>query len=128
MRRKADATLSRRTVYLGILLLLALLATNIVVLNTESAVSILYAEWLPSSSGRSEQRFGKHVWRKSREPASAKAVEDEHPIRGLMHEADRKFKGYEADRSLTFNDAVKKYRRKYGRHPPPGFKEVCTVC
>ncbi|KAL9119610.1 MAG: hypothetical protein Q9187_003834, partial [Circinaria calcarea] len=34
-----------------------------------------------------------------------------------------KWREYEGRRSWTFQETVKKYRRKYGRHPPPGFKE-----
>ncbi|MCJ1303031.1 hypothetical protein MMC08_005837 [Hypocenomyce scalaris] len=48
---------------------------------------------------------------------------DLHPISKLMVEADKKWREYEDDRSMTFMETVSKYRRKYGRHPPPGFKE-----
>jgi len=71
--------------------------------------------------------MGGHVWRKSKEPAASRGVQDEHPIRHLMQLADHRFKIYDADRSLTFKGAVEKYRRKYGRYPPPGFKEVSQV-
>ena len=47
---------------------------------------------------------------------------DTHPISRLMEEANKQFKAYDDQRSLTFKQTVKKYRRKYGRHPPPGFK------
>ncbi|KAL9623391.1 MAG: hypothetical protein Q9160_002284 [Pyrenula sp. 1 TL-2023] len=50
-------------------------------------------------------------------------VIDQHPIADLMHEANQKWQEYEAGISTTFRDTVKKYRNKYGRHPPPGFKE-----
>ncbi|KAL1969285.1 hypothetical protein VTN77DRAFT_9477 [Rasamsonia byssochlamydoides] len=49
--------------------------------------------------------------------------EDGHPIAGLMREADERWLRYEEDRSRSFRETVAKYRRKYGRHPPPGFKE-----
>lgn len=48
---------------------------------------------------------------------------DDHPISLLMKEADKTWRAYEDDRSLTFRQCVSKYRRKYGRHPPPGFKK-----
>ncbi|KAI9742089.1 MAG: hypothetical protein M1834_000479 [Cirrosporium novae-zelandiae] len=48
---------------------------------------------------------------------------DEHPIATLMKEADDRWRIYDESRSLTFKETVTKYRRKYGRHPPPGFKE-----
>lgn len=48
---------------------------------------------------------------------------DAHPIAKLMKLADEQWNTYEESRSLTFRETVSKYRRKYGRHPPPGFKE-----
>ena len=54
--------------------------------------------------------------------ASAQAA-DSHPIANFMREADRKWLEYGEGRSLTFKETVKSYRNKYGRHPPPGFKE-----
>ena len=48
---------------------------------------------------------------------------DLHPIAKLMEEADLAFRQYEGDVSRTFKQTVEKYRSKYGRHPPPGFKE-----
>jgi hypothetical protein len=46
---------------------------------------------------------------------------DEHPISKLIAEADVRWRAYEGSRSMTFKDTVANYRRKYGRHPPPGF-------
>jgi hypothetical protein len=40
-----------------------------------------------------------------------------------MKAADEAWSAYEEDRSMTFKDTVSKYRRKYGRHPPPGFRD-----
>jgi len=48
---------------------------------------------------------------------------DLHPIARLMQEADAAFRLYEGSRSRTFRNTVDKYRSRYGRHPPPGFKE-----
>ena len=56
-------------------------------------------------------------------PTASPEVIDSHPIAALMKEADQKWREYERSRSTTFRQTVEKYRRKYGRHPPPGFKE-----
>ncbi|PSS13111.1 glycosyltransferase family 90 protein [Amorphotheca resinae ATCC 22711] len=50
-------------------------------------------------------------------------INDEHPIAGLMREADKAWNAYEDSRSTTFRETVAKYRKKYGRHPPPGFRD-----
>jgi len=50
-------------------------------------------------------------------------VDDHHPIAGFMKNADEKVKAYEEGISRTFKETVNKYRRKYGRHPPPGFRD-----
>lgn len=48
---------------------------------------------------------------------------DLHPITRLMQEADHQWRIYETGISTTFRQTVEKYRSRYGRHPPPGFKE-----
>jgi hypothetical protein len=48
---------------------------------------------------------------------------DDHPIAGLMRDADKAWQEYEEGRSTTFKETVSKYRTKYGRNPPPGFQE-----
>ncbi|KAG8530489.1 uncharacterized protein KY384_004992 [Bacidia gigantensis] len=48
---------------------------------------------------------------------------DNHPIVTLMQNADKEFRFYEENRSKSFKETVRKYRTRYGRHPPPGFKE-----
>ena len=40
-----------------------------------------------------------------------------------MKAADEAWAAYEESRSMTFKETVTKYRRKYGRHPPPGFRD-----
>lgn len=50
-------------------------------------------------------------------------IDDEHPIRGLMEEADKAWVAYERSKSTTFRETVSKYRNKFGRHPPPGFRD-----
>lgn len=39
-----------------------------------------------------------------------------------MEAADAAWTEYDESRSTTFKETVAKYRRKYGRHPPPGFR------
>ncbi|KAL9125464.1 MAG: hypothetical protein Q9217_005339, partial [Psora testacea] len=48
---------------------------------------------------------------------------DNHPIATLMQAADKTFQKYEDERSKSFRETVRNYRRRYERHPPPGFKE-----
>lgn len=50
-------------------------------------------------------------------------IADQHPIAALMKEADEAFRIYDESRSKTFKETVAKYRRKYGRHPPPKFRD-----
>lgn len=50
-------------------------------------------------------------------------IHDEHPITGFMKGADEAWTAYEEGRSLTFRQTVTKYRRQYGRNPPPGFMD-----
>lgn len=56
-------------------------------------------------------------------PSESPQIVDSHPITRFMKEADQKWREYESGRSTTFRQTVEKYRSKYGRHPPPGFKE-----
>ncbi|KAK4906276.1 hypothetical protein LTR49_024562 [Elasticomyces elasticus] len=115
MPRKRDDTPSRRTRQLIILLLLTLFAANVYILNSKPA------QWLPLIAGPDEEQIGKYVWRKSKDPALATTVVDEHPIRALMNDADHLFRTHEKNRSKTFKETVEKYRTQYGRHPPPRF-------
>ncbi|MCJ1274967.1 hypothetical protein MMC21_002766 [Puttea exsequens] len=48
---------------------------------------------------------------------------DAHPISVLMQEADKAWRKYEEGRSTSFRQTVRNYRKRHGRHPPPGFKE-----
>lgn len=48
---------------------------------------------------------------------------DAHPISLSMKIADDAWRAYENSRSTTFRQTVSKYRNKYGRHPPPGFRD-----
>jgi Glycosyl transferase family 90 len=50
-------------------------------------------------------------------------IPDSHPIWTLRLQADQQWLAYERSRSRTFRQTVENYRRRHGRHPPPGFKE-----
>lgn len=117
-------TLQRGAAALLAFVVLSVVLANVYVLCSLSSRSVLYSEWLPSVSGGKEQRIGTHAWRNSREPGPMKAAEDEHPIKHFMQDADKSFENYNSGRSKTFKEAVAKYRERYGRHPPPGFKDV----
>ncbi|KAM5456925.1 hypothetical protein MaudCBS49596_001167 [Microsporum audouinii] len=45
------------------------------------------------------------------------------PIKALLNQADNAWRTYDSARSMSFSEAVVEYRVRYGRHPPPGFKE-----
>lgn len=49
--------------------------------------------------------------------------QDEHPVGELAKAGDREWERYIQNRSLTFTETVDKYRARYGRHPPPRFKQ-----
>lgn len=64
----------------------------------------------------------KKPWHSDDRPAdNPLEPQDAHPITLLMQEADKQWRKYEDERSTSFRQTVKTYRRKYGRHPPPGF-------
>lgn len=65
----------------------------------------------------------KKQWPVGKTPNESQEPIDTHPISLLMAEADKTWRSYNDGLSTTFRDTVSKYRRKYGRHPPPGFKE-----
>ncbi|KAH8599873.1 glycosyltransferase family 90 protein [Bisporella sp. PMI_857] len=50
-------------------------------------------------------------------------INDKHPIVDLMRRADKLFTEYDDSRSTTFKQTVAKYKRQYGRNPPPGFRD-----
>ncbi|KAF3930603.1 hypothetical protein ABW19_dt0204933 [Dactylella cylindrospora] len=49
---------------------------------------------------------------------------DQHPIVELTRDQLRKFDNHVRGQSKNFAHVVQKYRRKYGRHPPPKFDEA----
>ncbi|KAL8770976.1 MAG: hypothetical protein Q9209_003395 [Squamulea sp. 1 TL-2023] len=68
-------------------------------------------------------RLSRKPWHSADKVEGPYEPRDAHPISLLMAEADQKWAAYENTRSTTFRQTVAKYRRKYGRHPPPAFKE-----
>ena len=65
----------------------------------------------------------KKPWHSNEKTESPLEPSDNHPITGLMMEADKAWRKYEDSRSKSLRETVRTYRRRYGRHPPPGFKE-----
>ncbi|KAL9104844.1 MAG: hypothetical protein Q9163_000230 [Psora crenata] len=65
----------------------------------------------------------KKPWHAAEEVDTPLDPVDNHPIATLMQEADTAFRKYEDERSKSFRETVRTYRRSHGRHPPPGFKE-----
>lgn len=65
----------------------------------------------------------KKPWHTGEDSGESPPPMDAHPISLLMTEADKSWRAYKNSRSTTFRQTVDKYRNKYGRHPPPGFKE-----
>ncbi|KAL8700293.1 MAG: hypothetical protein Q9224_001030 [Gallowayella concinna] len=68
-------------------------------------------------------RLSRKPWHSQDKIGGPYEPRDAHPISLLMAEADKNWVVYENTRSTTFRQTIAKYRRKYGRHPPPGFKE-----
>ena len=65
----------------------------------------------------------KKPWHSDEPPDEIFAPADKHLISELMQKADDSFRYYQSNRSKSFRETVRKYRERYGRHPPPGFKE-----
>ena len=65
----------------------------------------------------------KKPWHAEDKPDSPLEPVDAHPISVLMQEADKIWRKYEDGRSTSFRQTVRSYRRRYGRHPPPAFKD-----
>ena len=65
----------------------------------------------------------KKPWHSDEQPSKIFEPTDGHLIATLMQRADEAFREYDQGRSVSFRETVRKYRERYGRHPPPGFKE-----
>ena len=108
----------RRIVFAVIGIGFFILVANLLSLRGPGIRSTLDKVPIPGRTKSSDKTDdNNHDFNKQKEPADA------HPIAKLMAEADLKWREYEGRRSLTFKETVSKYRRRYGRHPPPGFKE-----
>ena len=65
----------------------------------------------------------KKPWHSNDKPDNPLEPSDDHPITRLMMGADWLWRSHEDARSKSFKETVQNYRRRHGRHPPPGFKE-----
>ncbi|EJF61743.1 hypothetical protein DICSQDRAFT_161376 [Dichomitus squalens LYAD-421 SS1] len=65
----------------------------------------------------STSRYLSFAWSNSRPTIK------EHPIPGLMAEAEKAFREKLSRQSKTLEDAVAEYQRRYGRKPPRGFDD-----
>lgn len=54
-------------------------------------------------------------------PWGRKGASPEHPIDRLIQDAEKDFKAKLAKSTQTLSDAAAAYRKRRGRHPPPGF-------
>lgn len=71
----------------------------------------------PPQAGKSRRRDGRLL-----------VVEgQEHPIPRLMERAKRRWKKLNDKQSKTFAQAVKEYKKRYGRRPPKGFDQWCVL-
>lgn len=105
-------------------ILLWLLVTNVYILRNASGYNVLGSKPVASKPSSEHPTRLSNVSLEDRPPILQEEVDDDHPIRHLMHYADAQFRQYDQDRSRTFKETVEKYRRTHGRHPPPRFKEV----
>ncbi|KAK0724308.1 glycosyltransferase family 90 protein [Lasiosphaeris hirsuta] len=62
-------------------------------------------------------------WGTSRTPPAAQLATGTHPIDVLIREAEKSFSSKLSKESRSLSAAAAAYRKRRGRHPPPGFKE-----
>lgn len=79
----------------------------------------------PQNSGGSSSGYDSldSSWQDDSSFQDVKGPIDAHPISKMIAEADKKWREYSDNRSMTFKETVSKYRKKYGRYPPPGFEQ-----
>ena len=118
-------TIKRRLFYTFAALAAVALISNIVVFSGLSSDSIQDQLGDIKDQLRDIRIPGrpKKPWHTGEDPGSPLEPVDAHPISLLMQEADKNWRKYEDGRSTSFKQTVKTYRRRNGRHPPPGFKE-----
>ena len=86
-------------------------------------VNLFFLTTAVDDSPRRSRFPGASIFRHQEKHLKGSLAHDEHPIVGLMEDANRHWQQYEGSRSRSFRQTVAKYRQTYGRHPPPGFKE-----
>jgi hypothetical protein len=99
------------TVFAGLVILLGTNQTEAVVPQLSGTFDASkLQDWIPGSSS----------FFTSTQPKKETII---HPIPKLMGAAQTKFKTMITGQSKTLPEAVKKYKRRYGRNPPKGFDE-----
>jgi hypothetical protein len=95
-------------VVVGIVILLRTYSTQVVVSQCSATLDASkLKDWIPGSSEATRSRGGILV----------------HPITKLMVDAQTKFNKMITGQSETLAEAVREYKRRYGRNPPKGFDE-----
>ena len=119
----------RRLFFLIAIISLLLIVANLLVLSGAdvrsriNSLPILGKPQKPSANDISEHDPLDSSWQDDSSFEDVQGPVDSHPISKLMAEADKKWREYEDNRSMSFKETVSKYRNKYGRHPPPGFEK-----
>lgn len=119
----------RRLFFLIAVISLFLIVANLLVLSGADVRSrieklpILGKPQKTSGGGLSDHGPLDSSWQDDSSFEDVPGPVDSHPISVSIVEAEKKWRGYEDNRSNTFKECVSKYRRKYGRHPPPGFEK-----
>ena len=110
---------SRRFLFLlcAFLTLCAIVANFFIFLGLSGSDITTYLNRIPLSG------LPHRSWHSADKTDGPYVPNDLHPISLLIADADEIWRAYENSRSTTFRQTVSKYRRKYGRHPPPGFKD-----
>src|ERR1700760_3399876 len=87
--------------------------------------TFLFTSWI--NLGHESAIFGLPGWRKGStsrpepyRPLPTHNIND-HPLDNIIAVAQRSFDDLLGKRSLTLEDAAAEYRKRRGRHPPPGF-------
>ncbi|KAI9810304.1 MAG: hypothetical protein M1827_006354 [Pycnora praestabilis] len=119
----------RRLFFLVALIGIIFLLLNLTILSgtdVRSKIAKIPIPGLPKSGGEPgviQEPDKIPSWEDDTNFDNSEEVVDLHPISQMMMVADQMWTEYKESRSMTFRDTINKYRRKYGRHPPPGFKE-----
>ncbi|GAA6036975.1 hypothetical protein JCM8097_005487 [Rhodosporidiobolus ruineniae] len=75
-----------------------------------------------SSGGNSSLRSPHHTYAFAVPLPHGPDAYEEHPIHGLMREAQEKWDEKKRNEKKTCEEAMEEYKRRYGRNPPEGFQ------